>query len=108
MLGIRFLSFHAEVHGLGGLIVQRLMRALTIVKLEVRSKVANRIWRIAVTLQIDVFVLDRSVDRAMTLLHELGHAFNIIRGAGGSLILDDQGNPTTSMANSAIVRGRCY
>lgn len=31
-------------------------------------------------------------DRAVTLLHELGHAYNILFGTGSSHIIDDQGD----------------
>ena len=50
------------------------------------------------------------VNRAITLIHELGHAANIIYGAGSSKIQDDQNDPTgkTSKDNSKLVKKNCF
>jgi len=53
------------------------MRALAIVKVEVRPQISQRVWRIAVILDIDVFVFDGSpqpldeniVQRAAAAIH---------------------------------------
>jgi RHS repeat-associated protein len=47
-------------------------------------------------------------DQAVTLIHELGHAFNIIFGEGSSSILDDAGNPTQSIANTNMIMKDCF
>lgn len=52
--------------------------------------------------------LMNDIYNAMTMLHELGHAFNIIMGAGGSQIVDDQGNPAASRANTQLIYERCF
>src|SRR3984893_12448090 len=44
-----------------------------------------------------------STYRAITLIHELGHAAGIIYGANASKILDDQDNSAQSRANSKLV-----
>jgi RHS repeat-associated protein len=45
---------------------------------------------------------------AITLIHELGHAANIIFGPGSSVIADDAGNPTLSRQNSQSIRNLCF
>jgi hypothetical protein len=49
-----------------------------------------------------------SVYRAVTLIHELGHAAAIIYGASASQILDDQNNGAQSRANSQLVYDNCF
>src|SRR4051794_5057579 len=56
----RFLPLRAEVHGFRRLIVQRLMKPLRIVEPEVWPKVSNRIGRIGIVLQVNLFVLHGS------------------------------------------------
>src|SRR2546427_3668072 len=56
----RFLPLHAEVYGFRSLIVQRLMKPLPIVEPEIWPKVSNRIGRIGVVLQVNLFVLHGS------------------------------------------------
>ena len=46
-------------------------------------------------------------DNAVTLLHELGHAFKRINGAGGSFIQDD-GAEGVSAFNTKIVKESCF
>jgi hypothetical protein len=46
-------------------------------------------------------------DSAITLLHELGHAFMRINGAGGSFIEDDY-EPGASAKNTQIIRENCF
>ena len=45
-------------------------------------------------------------DRAVTVLHELGHAFDIIMNAGGSHLATNDPGPL-SAANTALVRRNC-
>ena len=51
-------------------------------------------------------------DRAITVIHELGHAFAMIYGAGGSQIRQDgpsvSGGAAISVKNSALVRDKCF
>jgi hypothetical protein len=49
-----------------------------------------------------------TVYRAITLIHELGHAAAIINGATASRILDDQNNSAQSRANSQLVYDNCF
>ncbi len=46
-------------------------------------------------------------DRAITLLHELGHAFVDLFGADSSHVLDDQNSTAASQRNSDVVRQNC-
>jgi hypothetical protein len=48
------------------------------------------------------------MNRAITLIHELGHAAGIIYGASSSRILDDQDNARQSQANSQLVYDNCF
>jgi hypothetical protein len=50
----------------------------------------------------------QNVYRAITLMHELGHAMAIITGAGGSKIQDDQASPQQSHANSRLIYENCF
>ncbi len=47
-------------------------------------------------------------DRATTVLHELGHAFNWLPGAGGSFVQNDQDDVTLSMENTSMVKTSCF
>jgi len=47
-------------------------------------------------------------DRAITVLHELGHAFNIVAGAGHSYIKDDQDDPAASASNTDLIKQQCF
>jgi len=51
-------------------------------------------------------------DRAVTIIHELGHAFAMMYGPGGSLIKPDGpyvlGGAAISVKNSALVREKCF
>jgi len=49
-----------------------------------------------------------AVNRAITLIHELGHVAAIIYGANASRILDDQNNSAQSRANSQLVYDNCF
>jgi hypothetical protein len=44
---------------------------------------------------------------AATILHELGHAYNLTPGSGGSSIAYDVGNPTASLNNDSLIRNNC-
>ena len=46
--------------------------------------------------------------RALTIIHELGHAASVIYGSDASRILDDQNNSTQSRANSQLVYDNCF
>lgn len=48
------------------------------------------------------------INRAITLIHELGHAAGLIYGARASRIVDDQNNTTQSKANSQLVYDSCF
>jgi hypothetical protein len=50
----------------------------------------------------------QNVYRAITLLHELGHAFAMLFGAKSSSIVDDQGKLDVSQANTREVFRRCF
>ena len=49
-----------------------------------------------------------AVYRAITLIHELGHAAALIYGADASKVLYDAGNPAQSRANSQLVYDNCF
>jgi RHS repeat-associated protein len=49
-----------------------------------------------------------STDRAVTVLHELGHVYGLIWGAGASSIVNDQGNSALSRDNTALVKRDCF
>ena len=49
-----------------------------------------------------------AVNRAITLIHELGHVAGIIYGASASRMLDDQNNSAQSRANSQLVYDNCF
>ena len=53
------------------------------------------------------FGVDDSTNRAITLLHEIGHAAAIIRGFN-SQIVDDQSGPQASQQNSQLVFDKCF
>lgn len=53
-------------------------------------------------------VQDDSVHRAVTLIHELGHAAMFIYGAGATRVLDDQKNTPQSQSNSQLVYDNCF
>lgn len=48
------------------------------------------------------------VYRAITLIHELGHAASIIYGTDALRVLWDENNPTQSRANSQLVYDNCF
>jgi len=48
------------------------------------------------------------VDRAVTLLHELGHVFEYLFGAASTEIQDDQASGAVSAANTALVKSKCF
>jgi RHS repeat-associated protein len=50
----------------------------------------------------------QDIYRAMTLIHELGHAFNIITGLGWSQIQQDIEDPALSEANTRLVYEHCF
>jgi len=48
------------------------------------------VWdKVNITLNYQTWAKMSANDRARALLHELGHAFNLLAGAGGSAFLDD-------------------
>jgi hypothetical protein len=52
-----------------------------------------------------------SVDRAVTILHELRHAFNMISGLGGAPRIVSDGAPgqvSLSEKNSKVIRDACF
>jgi RHS repeat-associated protein len=54
------------------------------------------------------FGLDDATNRAITLIHELGHAAQFIYGTDSTRIVDDQNNPSASQTNSQLVRENCF
>jgi hypothetical protein len=54
------------------------------------------------------FVSGSPEDQAVTLLHELGHAFADLYGPGSTSIQDDATSLATSIANSNLVRTTCF
>jgi RHS repeat-associated protein len=54
------------------------------------------------------FGANDAVNRAITLIHELGHAAVIIYGTNASRIVDDQNDPTKSSDNSRLVFDECF
>jgi RHS repeat-associated protein len=50
----------------------------------------------------------QNVYRAVTLLHELGHAFALIAGAGGSRLVTLSEDPGTSRDNTKLVYEKCF
>jgi RHS repeat-associated protein len=52
--------------------------------------------------------VDDATNRAITLIHELGHAAALIYGDDASRIVDDISNPTRSEANSRLVYENCF
>ena len=54
------------------------------------------------------FVSGNTQSQAITLLHELGHAYDDMYGPASTLILSDAGNPAQSMANTALVTQKCF
>jgi hypothetical protein len=73
----------------------------------------NNYWgaNITVSQYVGSFVTGTTVDQAVTLLHELGHAMNIIFGAGTSGIQPDSGTTASgiqaSVANTTAVITDC-
>jgi len=69
-----------------------------------------QVWS-AVQIQVnDVagsFVTGGVNDYASTILHELGHAYWDLYGAGTSAIKPDANSTPTSMANTALVKSKC-
>lgn len=45
---------------------------------------------------------------AVTLLHELGHVYSDLFGAGSTAIQNDAGNNALSQANTALVQQVCF
>jgi hypothetical protein len=59
-----------------------------------------------------LWALESGEDRALTLLHELGHAYHVLWGTGTTAIVpdsrrDDPRFPALSIANSALVEEKC-
>ena len=49
-----------------------------------------------------------AADRAVTLLHELGHVYTYIWGASASKIVDDSQSSDLSKQNTALVKQNCF
>jgi hypothetical protein len=54
------------------------------------------------------FISGNEIDQAVTILHELGHAFNHIYDAGKSLIKDDGEDTKLSESNTKLVKDNCF
>ena len=54
------------------------------------------------------FVTGTTQDQAITLIHELGHAFSDLFGPSSTKITSDANNPTASQANTALVTQACF
>jgi hypothetical protein len=54
------------------------------------------------------FVTGSTQSQAVTLLHELGHAYDDMYGPASTLIVSDAGSTAQSMANTALVQKNCF
>jgi hypothetical protein len=54
------------------------------------------------------FVNGNTLSQAVTLLHELGHAYDDMYGPGSTLIQSDSTSTAQSMANTALVQQKCF
>jgi RHS repeat-associated protein len=53
------------------------------------------------------FVTGTPYDQAVTILHELGHAYGDMYGLGTSKIVPDSNQPKVSNANDALIKANC-
>jgi RHS repeat-associated protein len=54
------------------------------------------------------FITGNTQSQAVTLLHELGHAYDDMYGPTSTLIESDAGSTAQSMANTALVQKNCF
>lgn len=66
----------------------------------------------AVTITVNdlggTFVTGNTQSQAVTLLHELGHAYDFMYGPDSTLIGPDAGSTAQSIANTALVQQKCF
>jgi len=48
------------------------------------------------------------IDRAVTLLHELGHVYEYLFGPSTTLVSDDQYSAATSVSNTQLIKDTCF
>ncbi len=54
------------------------------------------------------FVDGDETDRAVTILHELGHVYSFLYGPSSTLISEDRGDTSKSEENSRLARKHCF
>jgi RHS repeat-associated protein len=72
------------------------------------TQIVDSTVRITINLLAGTFQDGSDEDRAVTVLHELGHLFDYLFGAASTSIKGDERDPQLSQANSALVRKKCF